>query len=535
MIIRRIMDEGMSDRYRDGEFSKDYMVLNELGRGRFAVVRRCEHRATKQHFAAKFIRKRKLGRDCKEDIMKEIKILEMSTDHPRLIGLHEVYETATDVILVLEFAIGGELHPYCVAEKDGSFTERDAVRLLFQIVEGVKYLHDQNIVHLDLKPQNILLTNEEIRQGDIKLIDFGIAKWLNKEIEVREIVGTVDYVAPEVLNFEPISLATDMWSVGVVAYVMFTGISPFAGETKQETYLNISQVNLDFPEEYFKDVSAEAQDFIRSLCVFEPEQRLTAADCISHPIFKKHLRDGGQLSIERVPCREDATMIENESGLQVLDLNNSLNNGFSRLMGSHQQLPEEHSSIEDKTLSDDNSNKLILSSDRTPDHLSRDGPKSTQQLFDSALWSSPERRTEEAESGNENQVMQIESTSSAQETQVKEQRTFTSSLSSKASLKTSDRTGVVLNGESGTSIKKESELPRAKEDKEQQHRELFTFGGPNVKVIGSPGDKLLGYHKGDTHFSPSSSPSTQRRVLHHGKENLISDNTPEPKRCKMEL
>ncbi|PIK62426.1 hypothetical protein BSL78_00626 [Apostichopus japonicus] len=539
MIIRRIIEEGTSDRYRDGEFSKDYEVLNELGRGRFAVVRRCEHRTTKQDFAAKFIRKRKMGKDCKEDILKEIRILEMSTDQPRLIGLHEIYETNTEVILVLEFAIGGELHPYCVAERDGPIKEGDAVRLLFQILQGVKYLHDQNIVHLDLKPQNILLTNEEIRQGDIKLIDFGIAKWLEKDLEVREIVGTVDYVAPEVLNFEPISFATDMWSVGVVAYVMLTGVSPFTGDTKQETYLNISQGNLDFPEEYFKDVSLEAQDFIKALCVIEPENRLTAADCINHPIFRsKHLSDGcSSTSIESDSHQEEAaTTSENKPDMQILELNNSLNNGFRRLMG----LAEECSGNREMILSDDNSNKLIVSSQCKP------GEEESRTAQESSDTTSSQRE----QIPDENHVMRTETSPPPP---AKEQRTITPSSSIQMSSTSETIETEVVNVEPPPHKNLSSDYvnqSNSDQDKEQQRGEFFTFNNvsPN-KVIGSMAEKLHGYHKGDSPFSPSStpysptsspyspssSPYSQRRILHHGKENIINDSTPEPKRCKMEV
>jgi serine/threonine kinase 17 len=147
----RVVTRDVTARFREGDFQTSYTVQNELGRGRFAVVRKCTCVSTNRDFAAKFVRKRKMGRSCREDILKEIRILEMSTDHPRLIRLHEVFETAGEVILVLEFAAGGELHPYCVAEKEDAFTEQDVVRLVRQILEGVHYLHQNNIVHLDLK------------------------------------------------------------------------------------------------------------------------------------------------------------------------------------------------------------------------------------------------------------------------------------------------------------------------------------------------------------------------------------------------
>ncbi|XP_013408928.1 serine/threonine-protein kinase 17A-like, partial [Lingula anatina] len=118
-------------------------------------------------------------------------------------------------------------------------------------------------------PQNILLTNPH-PHGDVKLCDFGFARLVNYGEDIRDIIGTPDYVAPEVLSYEPIGTYTDIWSVGVLVYVMLTGCSPFAGEDKQETFLNISQVNLDFPEDLFCDISENAIDFISKCLVRQP-------------------------------------------------------------------------------------------------------------------------------------------------------------------------------------------------------------------------------------------------------------------------
>ncbi|XP_077978011.1 serine/threonine-protein kinase 17A-like [Glandiceps talaboti] len=272
---------------KGNNFYELYAVGHELGRGKFSVVKKCTENSSGREFAAKFIKKRKRGKDCRSAILHEIAILEMSKEHHRLIKLHEVYETSHDFILVLELAAGGELHHHCVCEKEGTnFSERDVVRLLRQIIEAVHYLHERNVVHLDLKPSNILLTHSHPTQSDIKLVDFGLARLVNKNEEVREILGTLDYVAPEVLSYEPISLSTDMWSLGVLTYVMLTGASPFLGEDKQETFLNISQGNLDFPEELWKDISPQAVDFIKRLLVLQPLKRASTKDCMEHPWLK---------------------------------------------------------------------------------------------------------------------------------------------------------------------------------------------------------------------------------------------------------
>ncbi|XP_053074639.1 serine/threonine-protein kinase 17A isoform X1 [Acinonyx jubatus] len=262
----------------------------ELGRGKFAVVRKCIKKDSGKEFAAKFMRKRRKGQDCRMEIIHEIAVLELAQDNPWVINLHEVYETPSEMILVLEYAAGGEIFDQCVADREDAFKEKDVQRLMRQILEGVRFLHAHNVVHLDLKPQNILLTSES-PLGDIKIVDFGLSRIMKNSEELREIMGTPEYVAPEILSYDPISMATDMWSIGVLTYVMLTGVSPFLGDDKQETFLNISQMNLSYSEEEFDVVSESAINFIKTLLVKKPDvkcvsfyrHRATAEECLKHP------------------------------------------------------------------------------------------------------------------------------------------------------------------------------------------------------------------------------------------------------------
>nr|XP_020462962.1 serine/threonine-protein kinase 17A-like [Monopterus albus] len=270
-------------RIRTDPFTANYeLVGKELGRGKFAVVKKCVEKATGQQYAAKFLRKRRKGGDCRKDILNEIAMLESAKANPYVVALHEVYETDTEIILVLECAAGGEIFNQCVADNDEAFTEKDVTRLAKQILSGVAFLHRNNVVHLDLKPQNILLTSAR-PLGDIRIVDFGLSRHMDNITEVREILGTPEYVAPEILSYEPISTATDMWSIGVLTYVMLTGESPFLGDNKQETFLNISQVNIDYSQDTFEGISSLAVDFIKSLLVKNPRKRATAEEGLRHP------------------------------------------------------------------------------------------------------------------------------------------------------------------------------------------------------------------------------------------------------------
>ncbi|KAK7109382.1 serine/threonine-protein kinase 17B-like [Littorina saxatilis] len=260
-----------------------YTIQGDIGRGKFAVVRKCKDLMTGETVAAKVIRKRRKGKSCREEILREVVMLEYAMAHPRLVKLREVFETPSELILVTEFCAGGELFHECVIEE--SFEEKDVVHLLVQILEGLCFLHENNIVHLDLKPQNILLT-EPFPRGNIKICDLGFACLTNTGEDIRDIIGTPDYVAPEVLDYEPLSIQTDMWSLGVLAYVMLTACSPFAGDTQQETFCNISQVKYDFPDDLFSHISQQARDFITQLLIKDPRQRMTARQCMEHPWLK---------------------------------------------------------------------------------------------------------------------------------------------------------------------------------------------------------------------------------------------------------
>ncbi|XP_028290286.1 serine/threonine-protein kinase 17A [Gouania willdenowi] len=263
-------------------FTDHYTIIpgKELGRGKFAVVRKCVEKCSGLEFAAKFLRKRRKGQDCRMEIIHEIAVLELATACPRVVNLHQVYEMASEMVLVLEFAAGGEIFNQCVSE-DEAFSEEDVKRLMRQILEGVTFLHQNNVVHLDLKPQNILLTSSS-PIGDIKIVDFGLSRMISSNQELREIMGTPEYVAPEILNYEPISTATDMWSVGVLAYVMLTGISPFLGEDKQETFLNISQLNVSYSEEELQQQDEAALSFIQMLLRKQQPERASAEQCLQH-------------------------------------------------------------------------------------------------------------------------------------------------------------------------------------------------------------------------------------------------------------
>ncbi|XP_059392171.1 death-associated protein kinase 2 isoform X1 [Carassius carassius] len=264
-----------------------YDIGEELGSGQFAIVKRCKEKSTGVEYAAKFIKKRQSRASRRgvrrEEIEREVDILQ-ELQHPNIITLHDIYENHTDMVLILELVSGGELFDF-LAQKE-SLSEEEATEFIKQILNGVQYLHSKKIAHFDLKPENIMLLDNNIQRPRIKLIDFGLAHRIKDGVEFKNIFGTPEFVAPEIVNYEQLGLEADMWSIGVITYILLSGASPFLGDSKQETLANISAVNFEFDEEFFGSTSELAKSFIRQLLVKDTRKRLKIQDALNHPWIK---------------------------------------------------------------------------------------------------------------------------------------------------------------------------------------------------------------------------------------------------------
>ncbi|XP_057379752.2 myosin light chain kinase, smooth muscle-like [Daphnia carinata] len=257
-------------------FLEKYTVHEEVGKGRFGVVYRLVDRASGALRAAKYVRCIKAA--DREKVYQEVAIMN-KLRHPKLLQLAAAYDCPKEIILVTEYISGGELFERVVAD-DFTLTERDCILFMRQICEGVGYMHSKSIVHLDLKPENILCQSPNSHR--IKLIDFGLARQLDPDTPVRVLFGTPEFIAPEIVSYEPIGCSTDMWSLGVVCYVLLSGLSPFMGDNDADTFANITSSDYDFDDDAFAAISSDAKDFISSLLVKRPELRLSAEACLQH-------------------------------------------------------------------------------------------------------------------------------------------------------------------------------------------------------------------------------------------------------------
>ncbi|XP_075258081.1 myosin light chain kinase, smooth muscle-like [Convolutriloba macropyga] len=211
-----------------------------------------------------------------DDILNEIAIMQ-KLQHPRLLQLYDAFQEPTRMILILEFLTGGELF-YRVVNTE--YSERTCKFYLIQLCEALSFMHSNQIIHLDLKPENILLVNPT--SNKIKVIDFGLAREQKPGESLKVLWGTAEFVAPEVINYEEISTTTDMWSVGVITYILLSGISPFMGENMGETYGNVVNVRYDFEDDSFETCSPEAKVFIQDLLIKEQSKRISAETALKH-------------------------------------------------------------------------------------------------------------------------------------------------------------------------------------------------------------------------------------------------------------
>jgi len=285
--IVRVPGTLLADLFHPGDIHTFYEVdAVPVASGLFATVRKCTHKETGVEYAAKFSSRVRCGVDCTTEVLHEIALLSICSESSKIVHLKDVFQNHQEIVLVLEYAPGGDFQS--VLDDDMVPFEQDVQGFMVQLLEALSFIHQRKIAHLDIKPQNIVLMSE-FPNCEIKLCDLEVSRVIQDTEQIREIIGTPDYVAPEILQLEPISLAADIWSLGVLAYVLLTGFSPFGGDTDQETLRNITTAPLDFPAELFEGVSEDAKAFIALCLDRDPLKRPTVDECFQHPWLSQNL------------------------------------------------------------------------------------------------------------------------------------------------------------------------------------------------------------------------------------------------------
>lgn len=265
--------------YKVKELSSKYVISEELARCQFGVVHRCVEIATKKTFMAKFIKVKGTDREL---VLREIEALNVAR-HRNIIYLHEYFESMEEIILIFEFISGVDIFER-LGTSNFDLTEQEIVRYLRQVCSALKFLHSHNVGHFDIRPDSIVYTTR--RSTTIKIIEMGQARLLVPGENLRLFFSAPEYAAPEVHRHDLVTTATDMWSVGVLAYVLLSGLNPFAAESTTKMIENISNCEYVFDGEAFKDISLEAMDFIDRLLVKDQKLRMTAHEALEHPWLK---------------------------------------------------------------------------------------------------------------------------------------------------------------------------------------------------------------------------------------------------------
>ncbi|PIA62446.1 hypothetical protein AQUCO_00200453v1 [Aquilegia coerulea] len=260
--------------------SDKYTLSRELGRGEFGITYLCTDRETKQQLACKSISKKKLRTAVDiEDVRREVAIMGSLPDHPNLVKLKATYEDNDAVHLVMELCEGGELFDRIVAR--GHYTERAAANVARTVAEVVKMCHEHGVMHRDLKPENFLFANKK-ENSPLKAIDFGLSVFFSPGERFSEIVGSPYYMAPEVLkrNYGP---EVDIWSAGVILYILLCGVPPFWAESEQGVAQAILKGVIDFKRDPWPKVTDGAKNLVKKMLDPDPKKRLTAQQVLEHP------------------------------------------------------------------------------------------------------------------------------------------------------------------------------------------------------------------------------------------------------------
>ncbi|KAI4328961.1 hypothetical protein L6164_021271 [Bauhinia variegata] len=265
-------------------FGAKYELGKEVGKGHFGHT--CSARGKKgelkdQPLAVKIISKAKMTTAIAiEDVRREVKILKSLSGHHHLVKFHDACEDANNVYIVMELCEGGELLDR-ILSRGGRYTEEDAKIIVLQILSVVAFCHLQGVVHRDLKPENFLFTSRS-EDADMRLIDFGLSDFIRPEERLNDIVGSAYYVAPEVLH-RSYSFEADIWSIGVITYILLCGSRPFWARTESGIFHAVLRADPNFDDLPWPSVSAEAKDFVKRLLNKDYRKRMTAVQALTHP------------------------------------------------------------------------------------------------------------------------------------------------------------------------------------------------------------------------------------------------------------
>ncbi|WIA08867.1 hypothetical protein OEZ85_008288 [Tetradesmus obliquus] len=267
------------------EVKSIYDFGRTLGKGQFGTTRLVTDKKIGEVLACKSISKRKLVTpEDIADVQREVQIMHHLAGHPNVVTLRGAYEDKHHVHIVMEVCQGGELFDRIVER--GSYTEKDAAEAIRTIVKVVQHCHNMNVIHRDLKPENFLLT-DKTEAANIKATDFGLSVFFKDSQAFKDIVGSAYYVAPEVLR-RNYGKEADIWSCGVMLYILLSGMPPFYGDNEQQIFDAVLRNKPDFDTDPWPKLSGPAKDCVKRMLVRDPSKRATAAEVLAHEWIKEN-------------------------------------------------------------------------------------------------------------------------------------------------------------------------------------------------------------------------------------------------------
>lgn len=264
------------------KFRDEYIVKDQLGQGAFGEVRKVIHKASGLVRAAKILRKDALDSNETSKLISEVQIL-TSLDHPHIMKIYEMFEDKNKYYIVAEFLEGGELFDRII--ENDHFSEKDAASIMKQLLSAVAYCHKHNIVHRDLKPENLVYESKK-KEANLKVIDFGTAKAFKQNQVMNETYGTAYYIAPEILN-QNYTEKCDVWSCGVIMYILLSGTPPFPGRDDKEILRKVKLGKYGFDDPVWLNVSEDAKKLIKKMMELDQTKRPNAQQALDDPWFKK--------------------------------------------------------------------------------------------------------------------------------------------------------------------------------------------------------------------------------------------------------
>uniref|UniRef100_A0A8D3CGX6 Calcium/calmodulin-dependent protein kinase type IV n=1 Tax=Scophthalmus maximus TaxID=52904 RepID=A0A8D3CGX6_SCOMX len=301
-------------------------------RGATSVVYRCEEKQTQKPFAVKVLKKT----IDKKIVRTEIGVL-LRLSHPNIIQLKEIFETDTDIALVLELVTGGELFDRIVER--GYYSERDAAHVIKQILEAVAYLHENGVVHRDLKPENLLYADLSL-DAPLKIADFGLSKIIDDQVTMKTVCGTPGYCAPEILRGNAYGPEVDMWSVGVILYILLCGFEPFFDPRgDQYMYSRILNCDYEFVSPWWDEVSLNAKDLVSKLIVLDPHKRLSVREALQHPWILGKAARFSHMDVAQRKLQEFNARRKLKAAMKAVVATNRMHDGSRRRTDSYKEAP----------------------------------------------------------------------------------------------------------------------------------------------------------------------------------------------------